>query len=205
MIVLCLVVLALIAIRVRHDITRLEQFGDGVAQAGTSVQRGLGAAASAVSNLPLVGGQLSSGLRAAGAHTGATAVQAGRQSNHAIAAAATLLAWLIFLVPGLALLAAHLPSRVRQIHRLTAAGRMLTQPPDAAQTRMLAQRAAFSLSYRQLLRHSRQPMTDLENGHYRPLIDALPEDVGLRSNPADTLRGTRTVRSDKLASPPPTV
>ena len=178
--------LALIALRVHHDLTQLEQLGNGIAQAGTSVQRGLGSAASAVSSLPLVGGQLSEGLRTAGASTGSQAAQAGHQSNQAIASAADLLAGLVFFVPGFALLATYLPPRMRQIHRLTAANRVLTQPPDAAQLRLLAERAALSLPYRQLLRHTRQPLTDLADGHYEPLISAILEDAGLaRSNHPD--------------------
>jgi hypothetical protein len=81
------------------------------------------------------------------------------------------------------LLGRYLPGRVRHICQRTAAARVLIDSGDAAQRRLIAERSAFSLPYRQLLRHTRQPLTELAEGHYQPLIDAILEDAGIRRRP----------------------
>jgi hypothetical protein len=46
--------------------------------------------------------------------------------------------------------------------------------------RLVAQRAAFGLPYGALLRHTRDPLGDLEAGRYASLVAAELEDAGLR-------------------------
>jgi hypothetical protein len=182
-VLVCLIVLAWLAVRVHDDIAGLDRVGVGVAQVGSSVQRGFGSAASAVSDVPVVGSQLSKSLRTAGVATGGAAASSARQADGDIGRAATLIGWLIFLFPAAVLLGRYLPGRVRQISQMTAAARVLIDSGDGAQRRLIAERSAFSLPYRQLLRHTRQPLTDLAEGHYQPLIDAVLEDAGIRRHP----------------------
>lgn len=182
-VLLCLIVLAWVAIRVHDDIAGLDRLGVGVAQAINSVQRGFGTAADAVGDVPIVGGQLSQSLRSAGVDTGGAAARSARQADRDIGRAAMLIGWLIFLLPAAVLLGRYLPGRVRQIRQMTAAARVLLDSGDGAQRRLIAERSAFSLPYRQLLRHTRQPLTDLAEGHYQPLIDAVLEDAGIRRRP----------------------
>lgn len=180
-VVICLLGLAWVAVKLHDEIDGLKQLGSGVVQAGTSVQQGFGTAANAVAGVPIIGGQLSHGLRTAGASTGGAAAIAGHQAENGVEKAATATGWLVFLLPSAVLLAGYLPGRIRQIRQMTAAGRVLhasTQEPDR---RLIAQRAAFALSYQQLLRHTTDPLEDLATGHYEPLIAAIFEDAGLRN------------------------
>lgn len=181
-VVICLILLAWIAIKIHSEITGLKQLGNGIIQAGTSVQEGFGSAASAVAGVPVIGSQLSHGLSSAGVSTGGSAVAAGHQGNSAIDHAATTIGWLIFLLPGALLLLRYLPSRARQIRQMTAAARVFHDSANEHYRRLIAQRAVFALPYQQLLRHTRDPLKDLDAGHYEPLIAAALEDAGL-SNP----------------------
>jgi len=174
----CLVLLAALARAAHDDIAGLQQLGTGVEQASQSVHSGLGTAAGAVAGLPLIGGQLARGLRA-GESGPSSVARTARHANQEIATAADLIGWTLFLVPGGLLVAWFLPGRIAQVRRMTAAVRVLAGFSDDAQRRLLAQRAAFSLPYQALLRHTRHPLDDLQQGRYEPLIAALLEDAGL--------------------------
>lgn len=71
---------------------------------------------------------------------------------------------------------------------MTAAERVLRPSADESHQRLIAQRAAFSLPYQQLLRHTSDPLKDLNAGHYEPLIAAILEDAGINypTNPSTT-------------------
>lgn len=179
LLIACLLVLAWLAIRVHDGVASLEQVGHTVAQAGSSVQRGFDSAASSVAGAPIIGGQLSQGLRSAGASTGGSATSAAQQSESDVATAATVLGLLTFLLPAALILQRYLPARWRQIRRMTAAMRVLHAATDQQRGALLAQRAAFSLPYHQLLRHTTDPLGDLQAGRYEPLIAAVLEDAGI--------------------------
>jgi hypothetical protein len=74
------------------------------------------------------------------------------------------------------------PSRIAQARQLTAAERVLLQRETPERRRLIAMRAAFDLPYGQLLAHTRDPIGDLEQGRYDSLVEAVLEDVGLRSS-----------------------
>lgn len=112
-IVLGLVLLAWLAIKVHDEIAAVQRLGSGVVSAGTSVQQGFGTAARAVSGVPIIGGELSRGLRSAGISTGGAAVTAGRQGESDVEKVATVIGWLTFLLPSALLLERYLPGRVR--------------------------------------------------------------------------------------------
>jgi hypothetical protein len=103
--------------------------------------------------------------------------QRGEDSVHHMA---NLLGAVTFLIPAVLLLWRVLPDRVAQVRSLTAAARVLGRGVDADARRVLAMRAAFSLPYGQLLRHTRDPLGDLAAERYDALVDAALEDAGLR-------------------------
>jgi hypothetical protein len=108
--------------------------------------------------------------------------QRGEDSVHHMA---NLLGAVTFLIPAVLLLWRVLPDRVAQVRGLTAAARVLGRAVDADARRVLAMRAAFSLPYGQLLRHTRDPLGDLAAERYDALVDAALEDAGLRGELRD--------------------
>ena len=62
------------------------------------------------------------------------------------------------------------------------AARVLQPNADENYRRLIAQRAAFSLSYQQLLGHTGDPFGDLHAGRYEALIAAALEDAGINSS-----------------------
>jgi hypothetical protein len=178
--VVAIVALAIAGLKVHDAIDSLKAVTAPIAQAGSTVRADFRSAADSVSGVPIVGGQLASGLRRAGADSGGGAIAAAQSANHDIDRVASLLGWLIFLVPTLLLLVRFLPGRLDQIRRLNAARRVLLNRAAPSSRQLVAERAAFSLPYGQLLRHTSQPLIDLERGHLEPLIAAALEDAGLR-------------------------
>lgn len=179
-VLVALLVFAIAGLKVHDGIDSLKSVTAPVAEAGSTVRRSFRTAADSVSGVPIVGGQLASGLRAAGADTGGGAIAATRRADQAIDTAASLTGWFVFLLPTVVLLIRFLPGRLEQIRRLSSARRVLADPAAPASRQIVAERAAFSLPYGQLLRHTRQPLVDLEQGRLDPLIAAALEDAGLR-------------------------
>lgn len=104
----------------------------------------------------------------------------GERGENSVHHTANLLGALTFLIPAVLLLWRALPDRIAQIRRLTAASRVIGRGMDADARRALAMRAAFSLPYGQLLRHTRDPLGDLADERYDALIEAALDDAGLR-------------------------
>jgi hypothetical protein len=152
LLVVLLVLLALLGLKVHDAVDKLAVLGSGVKKAGASV--------------PVVGDPVESlGAR-------------GEDSVHHLA---NLLGLVVFGVPALLVLWRLLPERVAQIRRLTAAARVLKAGEDPQRRRVLAQRAAFSLPYAQLLAYTNDPLGDLAAERYEPLVAAALEDAGLRA------------------------
>lgn len=184
--VLTLVLLLLFAwlgFKVHDVVGELNALSRGVIGAGTSVQDTLRQAGDAVGGTPIVGGSLRDSLQNAGRGAGGAVVNAGRQGEQGVDSAANLLGLLTWAIPSLLLLARYGPDRVRQVSRLTAGARVL-RDLSPERRRLVAQRAAFGLPYGVLLRHTRDPLGDLEAGRYEPLVDAELEAAGLRRPPA---------------------
>ena len=152
---LLLVLLALLAwlgLKVHDAVDKLAVLGSGVKEVGSSV--------------PVVGDPVEDlGAR-------------GEDSVHHLA---NLLGLVVFFVPALLVLWRLLPERISQIRRLTAAARVLKSGDDPQRQRVLAQRAAFSLPYGQLLAYTPDPLGDLADERYDPLVAAALEDAGLRA------------------------
>ena len=180
-VLLILLLLAWIALKVHDAVDRLAVLGQGVHDAGNSVQGGFDAAADAVDDAPLVGDPVAEGLRAAGEGSGGNVAELGEEGEDRVHELANLLGLLTFLLPASLLLLRVVPQRIAQVRRLTAANRVLTEPDSPERRRLVAMRAAFSLPYGQLLAYTRDPLGDLAAERYDPLIAAALEDAGLRA------------------------
>jgi hypothetical protein len=176
---LALFVLAWLALKVHDAVDELAVLGSGVADTGTAVQDGFEAAGDAVSGVPVVGGELGDALRDAGSGTGGEVSDAGRAGEERIHDLANLLGFLTFAIPASILLALTLPGRIRQVRELNAAQILLGQPLSDERRRLIAMRAAFSLPARDLVRHTKDPIGDLETGRYDGLIEAAYAAEGL--------------------------
>jgi hypothetical protein len=176
---LALFVLAWLALKVHDTVDKLAVLGTGVRDSGNAVQDGFGAAADAVSGVPVVGGDVGDAFRDAGEGTGGNVADAGSAGEERIHDLANLLGLLFFAIPASILLLTTLPGRIRQVRELNAAQRFLSEPTSEERRRLIAMRAAFSLPARELVRFTRDPIGDLELGRYDALIAAAYQAEGL--------------------------
>jgi hypothetical protein len=177
---LLIVLFAWLGLTVYETVERLAVFGTGVREAGEAVEGGFESAAERVEGVPLIGGQVAEGLRGAGEGTGGEAAELGSRGEDAARRLARLLGVLTFALPAALVLVRWLPGRVQQVRRLTAASHVLAGSGTPERRRLVAMRAAFSLPYGQLLRYTRDPLGDLAEERYDPLVAAALDDVGLR-------------------------
>jgi len=175
---LALFVLAWLALKVHDTVDKLAVLGTGVRDSGNAVQDGFGAAADAVSGVPVVGGDVGDAFRDAGEGTGGNVADAGRAGEERIHDLANLLGFLFFAIPASILLLTTLPARIRQVRELKAAQSLLDTSSEERR-KLLAMRAAFSLPARELTRHTNDPLGDLAAGRYEPLIEAAYAAEGL--------------------------
>ena len=183
LVLLTLFVLAWLALKVHDAVDQLAVLGTGVRDSGEAVQNGFGAAADAAGGIPVVGGDVEDALRDAGSGTGGEVAQAGSDGEEKVHDLANLLGALFFAIPASILLIATLPGRIRQFRELNATERLLDVTSDERR-RLVAMRAAFSLPARDLVRHTKDPLGDLEAGRYDPLIAAAYDEAGLRRRTA---------------------
>ena len=179
LVLLTLFVLAWLALKVHDAVDQLAVLGTGVRDSGEAVQDGFGAAADAVGGLPVVGGEVEDALRDAGSGTGGEVAQAGSDGEEKVHHLADLLGVLFFAIPASILLITTVPARIRQFRQLNATARLLDVTSDERR-RLVAMRAAFSLSATELARHTNDPLGDLEAGRYDSLIAAAYDEAGLR-------------------------
>lgn len=178
---LALVVFAKIGVEVHDAVDGLAVLGEGVERTGGAVSGGFDSAADAVDDAPVVGERLGDALRGAGAGTGGEVEDLGRGGADAVHDLADLLGLLVFGLPAAVLLLWALPPRIRQVRRLNEAARVLREPASAERRELIAMRAAFGLPYGILLRHTKDPLGDLEAGRYDALLAAELEQAGLRA------------------------
>ena len=177
--ILTLIVLAWVAMEVHDAVDELAVLGTGVRDSGEVVQSGFESAGDAVDRVPVVGGELGDALRDAGQGTGGNVADAGREGEERVHDLADLLGFLFFAVPASVLLVLTLPARIRQVRELNASERLLDTSTEERR-RLIAMRAAFSLPAAELARHTRDPLGDLAEGRYEPLIAAAYDEAGLR-------------------------
>lgn len=175
-----LALFAWLALLVHDTVDELAVLGRGVYNAGAAVDGGFDRAARAVDGTPLVGDDLAESLRGAGEASGGRVAELGRRGEERVHRAADVAGLVTFAVPAVLLLLQTLPRRLAQIHRLTDAQRVLAPAWSPERRRVVAMRAAFSLPYADLLRHTPDPLGDLAAGRYDALVRAAFEDAGLR-------------------------
>jgi hypothetical protein len=178
--ILALVLFGWIALEVHDAVDRLAVLGEGVNEAGSSIEDGFDTAADAVDGTPVVGGELAEGLRDAGEGSGGNVADLGREGEDRTHRLADILGIVTFGLPALFLLLRTVPPRVAELRRLSAAERVLVGGDSAERRRLVAMRAAFALPYGQLLRYTEDPLGDLEAGRHDALVRAALEDAGLR-------------------------
>jgi hypothetical protein len=179
LVVALLLLFALIGKAVHDAVDALAVLGEGVRSGGEAVQGGFDSAADAVDGTPIVGGEIADGLREAGESSGGNVSDLGRAGEDKVHYLANLLGLVTFVIPATLVLLAMVPRRVRQIRRMTDASRVLREP-SGERRRLLAMRAAFALPYAQLLRYTKDPIGDLAEERYEPLVQAVLEDAGLK-------------------------
>lgn len=185
LVVVALIILfAWLGMKVNNTVDDLAVLGRGVKDAGGAVQGSLSDAGNAVAGIPLVGGDLKSALTDAGSATGGNVQSAGSAGEQAVERTAQVLGWITFGIPTLLVLLGYLPWRIRRWRRLNAAAAVLAAGADEERRRLLAMRAALALPYGDLLPYTRDPIGDLAEGRYEPLLQALYADCGLRPPPA---------------------
>ncbi len=177
-VVALIVLFGWLALEVHDTIDRLAVLGEGVERAGAAVEGGFETAARALEEAAFVGDELASALRAAGEGTGGEAAELGRESEARIHRTADIVGLVTFAGPALLLLFQALPPRIALVRRLTAAQRALARD-DPERRRLLAMRAAFSLPYDELLRHTSDPFGDLAEERYDALVDAALREAGV--------------------------
>jgi hypothetical protein len=183
LVLLTLLVLAWLALKVHNAVDDLAVLGTGVRESGEVVQSGFEKAGEAASGIPVVGGDVADALRDAGSGTGGEVAQAGSDGEERVHELADLLGLLFFAIPASILLVTTLPGRIRQVRELNATERLLDVTSEDRR-RLVAMRAAFSLPARELARHTKDPLGDLAEGRYDPLIEAAYDEAGLRRRAA---------------------
>lgn len=179
LVVALLLLFALVGKAVHDAVDALAVLGEGVRSGGEAVQGGFDSAADAVDGTPIVGGEIADGLRDAGESSGGNVSDLGRAGEDKVHYLADLLGLVTFAIPATLVLLAMVPRRVRQIRRMSDASRVLREP-SGERRRLLAMRAAFALPYAQLLRYTKDPIGDLAEERYEPLVQAVLEDAGLK-------------------------
>jgi hypothetical protein len=179
--VLALVLFGWIGLQVHDAVDRLAVLGQGVNEAGSSIESGFDTAADAVDGTPVVGGELADGLRDAGEGSGGNVADLGQEGEDRTHRLADILGLLTFGLPALFLVLRTVPPRVAEVRRLSAAERVLVEGDGGERRRLVAMRAAFGLPYGQLLRYTDDPLGDLEAGRHDALVRAALEDAGLRA------------------------
>ena len=174
-----LVCFAWLGVKVHDSVQSLASVPRGVADSGGAIRDGFSSAGDAVGEAPVIGGSLRDALRNAGASTGGKITETGRAGVADVNHLANVLGWLMFLLPALVLLASYLPDRLRDVRRLTAASRAVGGELTPERRESLAARAAYGLPYERLMRHTRDPLGDLETGRYDGLVAAALEDAGV--------------------------
>lgn len=180
--IILLVLFAWAGLKVHDAVDQLAVLGEGVQATGGAVQGGFESAADAVDGTPVVGDDIADGLRGAGEGSGGEVAELGREGEDSVHQLANILGFVTFALPALLLLSQWLPGRTAQIRKLKEASVVLGDQATPERRRLLAMRAAFSLPYGQLLRYTKDPLGDLEDGRYDALVAAALEDAGLRSS-----------------------
>jgi hypothetical protein len=180
LVLLLLLLFAWLGLRVHDAVAEIASVPRGVSNTGGAIQRGFESAGDAVGEVPVVGEPLAGALQEAGEGAGGEVAETGREGEEDVNNLANVLGALFFLLPAAAVLSRYLPDRVADVRRLRAAARAIGPALTPDRERTLATRAAYGLPYERLVRYTRDPLADLENGRYDGLVAAALDDAGLR-------------------------
>ncbi len=114
---------------VRQATLRLAEPGRRLEDAGRDLGSGLRSAADRIGGLPVVGGDVRGPLDDASRAT-ESIVRAGQDQQHAVEQLATLLGWVVVVVPVVLALVVWMPPRVRFVRRARAAQRFVDADAD---------------------------------------------------------------------------
>jgi hypothetical protein len=165
----------------------LQRLSDGLTEAGRNLDQLIESFRSAApSGLPVVGQffqQLATSLERV---SGRQLIAWGTQAHDDIARFGLALALFVALPPILLVAGRHVRRRWADARELGSAAEFLAAARARGHaetaTAVLAQRAVVTLSFRELMRASRDPAGDLEAGRHRELSAALLDSIGLRSD-----------------------
>ena len=175
-----LMLFAWLGLKVHDAVAEIASVPRGVSDAGGAIRGGFESAGDSVGDVPVVGEPLGGALEDAGRGAGGEIEETGRQGEEDVNDLADVLGVLFFLLPSAAVLSRYLPSRIAEVRRRTAAARAIGPTLTPERKRTLAMRAAFGLPYERLARFTREPLADLESGHFEGLVAAALDDAGLR-------------------------
>jgi hypothetical protein len=182
LLVLVLVFLfAWLGVKVHDSVASIASVPRSVADSGAAIRGGFEDAGDSVGDAPVIGGTLRDALRNSGGSAGGRIEASGRAGEQDVHRLANVLGWLMFLLPAAVLLVLFLPGRLREVRRLTAASRAIGPELTPERCHSLAARAAYGLAYERLMRHTRDPLGDLEAGRYDGLVAAALEEAGIRA------------------------
>ena len=167
-----------LAVLIGRELQGLGDLSDTVGSVGRAAEAS-GAALGLLGNVPVIGGAIdfpADQIREAGR----SAQASGESSRQNIDALTALLAPAIALMPSIPIVALYLPARIsrRREGEAVEAAR-LRAGEDPRFTELLARRAAYTLSYRQLSEVTAEPWSDLAAGRFDPLARAELERLGL--------------------------
>jgi hypothetical protein len=172
-------------VKVYDLVAALTVLGEGVREAGSTVEGGFTSVADAVGGIPLVGDALAGAFTSVGDGTGGNVADLGQAGVDAVYLLARTLGILTAALPISVLLVAVVPRRVRTIREMSAAREVSDfDVTDPERRKLLAMRAAFGLPFRELMPYTRDPFGDLAEGRYDALVAAALADVGLRHRPS---------------------
>lgn len=161
----------------------LQVIADGITSTGTTLNGWIASFRNAVSGVPLVAQFLVSVADALRKYSGDSLISAGHQVHDAIIQVAIVLALLVALPPILMVLVPYGAWRWRDMRELGSAlafVRIASITGRADQARaVLAYRAIATLSFRQLMSASADPVGDISEQRYERLAAAMMKRAGL--------------------------
>ena len=160
---------------VAANVREAAEAGDTLVAVGQAVQT----TGNSIANidLPLVGKKLGGPGRDI-AQVGRETITAGRDQRAGTEDLASLLGWIVALVPTLPLLATYLPPRLRRERERRAIVRALKADPVGAR-RLLAHRALMNAPLDEVLAVSKDPLGEVDNGRSPQLAKLEADRLGL--------------------------
>lgn len=182
---------AVLGMAVAREVRGISELSQTVGTVGKAIEES-GRTLRELGSVPIVGGEIAGPAKRI-EDAGRSVIASGRSSRESVRDLSLLLGLAIGLIPSLAPLAFYVPARIAHVRDRRALERLIeeSEPGVAA---LLAYRAAYSMPYRDLVRHASDPMGELRARRYRRLALAelarhgvpasrLPEPPSARAGP----------------------